>query len=49
MFAGDLESILQPVFAIGVGVFIGGAFVLTVAFSIGYIVYMQSQKAPSDH
>ena len=49
MFAGDLESILQPAFAIGVGALIGGAFVFAVAFSIGYIVYMQSQKTPGDH
>ncbi len=49
MFAGDLESILQPIFALGVGGLIVATFVLTVAFSIGYIVYLQSQKAPSDH
>ena len=49
MFAGDLESILQPIFALGVGGAIVAGFVLTVAFSIGYIVYLQSQKAPSDH
>jgi hypothetical protein len=49
MFAGDLESILQPIFAIGVGAAIGGIFVLSVAFSIGYIVYLQTQKDSSDH
>ena len=49
MFAGDLESIVQPIFALGVGGFIGAAFVFAVAFSIGYIVYLQSQKVPGDH
>jgi hypothetical protein len=49
MFGGDIESILQPVLAIGVGAAIGGIFVLSVAFSIGYIVYLQTQKSPSDH
>lgn len=44
MFAGDLESVLNPIFTLGVGVLIGGAFVLSVALSIWYIVYAQTKR-----
>ncbi len=44
MFAGDLDSILNPVITLGIGGLIGGVFVLAVALSIWYIVYAQAKK-----
>lgn len=49
MFAGDLDSILQPVITLGIGGLIGGVFVLSVALSIWYIVYSQAKKDRSEH
>lgn len=49
MFAGDLESVLQPAITLGIGGLIGGAFVLAVAISIYYMVYMQAKKDRSEH
>jgi hypothetical protein len=44
MFAGDLESVLNPIITLGIGGLIGGVFVLAVALSIWYIVYAQAKK-----
>ena len=49
MFAGDLESLLQPAITLGIGGLIGGIFVLAVVLSIWFIVYSQAKKAPSEH
>jgi hypothetical protein len=49
MFAGDLDSVLNPIITLGIGGLIGGIFVLAVAVSIYYIVYMQSNKDRSEH
>lgn len=49
MFAGDLESLLQPAITLGIGGLIGGIFVLTVALSIYFIVYMNAKKDRSEH
>lgn len=50
MFAGDLESLLNPTITLGIGGLIGGIFVLAVALSIWYIVHSQAHKdRSSDH
>jgi type II secretory pathway component PulF len=49
MFAGDLDSVLNPIITLGIGGLIGGIFVLAVAVSIYYIVYMQSNKDRNEH
>lgn len=49
MFGGDSESLLQPIFTLGVGGAIGAFLVLAVGLSIGYMVYMQSRKDRSGH
>ncbi|HEX4946970.1 MAG TPA: hypothetical protein VFZ34_09910 [Blastocatellia bacterium] len=49
MFAGDLESILQPLITLGIGGLIGAIFVLAVALSIWYIVYAQAKRDRSEH
>ena len=49
MFAGDTESLLQPIAALGVAGLLGAIFVLSVAFAIGYIVYLQSKSDRSEH
>ncbi len=49
MFAGDLESVIQPIITLGIGGLIGGVFVLAVAVSVYYMVYMQAKKDRSEH
>ncbi|MBL8205189.1 MAG: hypothetical protein JNM09_13225 [Blastocatellia bacterium] len=49
MFAGDLDAVLQPIVTLGIGGLIGGLFVLAVAVSIYYMVYLQSKKDRSEH
>jgi type II secretory pathway component PulF len=49
MFAGDLESLIQPAITLGIGGLIGGIFVLAVALSIYFIVYMNANKDRSEH
>lgn len=49
MFAGDLEAVLNPIMTLGMGGLIAGGFVLAVAVSIYYMVYLQSKKDRSEH
>lgn len=49
MFGGDLESVFQPIFTLGLGGLIGAVLVLSVALSVFYIIYLQSKRDHSDH
>lgn len=49
MFGGDLESLFNPILTLGIGGLIGAVFVLAVAVSVGYIVYLQSHVDRSEH